>query len=114
MVEALDFFRQSIYIWYRGEALMTLITNELLEIALSYERPGDQLLRQYSSTVRAMLERVAPIIRNQTIDECAANCWDNQPEYQRTFLRKQKRDEMAVRKAVAEEIRALKRLDHET
>jgi hypothetical protein len=48
-----------------------LITDELLEKALSYERPGDQQLRKYASTVRAMLELVAPDIRNQVIEDVA-------------------------------------------
>jgi hypothetical protein len=44
-----------------------IITDELLEKALSYERPGDQQLRKYASTVRGMLELVA----DEIVEMCA-------------------------------------------
>ncbi len=56
---------------------MSLITEELLEKALSYERPGDQQLRQYRSTVKAVLELVA----NEIAEVCAVKADEIEQKY---------------------------------
>jgi hypothetical protein len=80
---------------------MSIITDSMVEKAA---KAADMSAYVYGEEFRAALEAVVPDI----IDACAASLWDTQPEYQRTFWRKQMREEMAIRKSAADEIRSLK------